>query len=80
MIKLIHFLYGDPTIGTYYEGVKHDNKIGELSLFPSTMLHSVPQNTTGDMRISMAIDVHTGDQNLLNTLVYRMPKRFVYIR
>jgi hypothetical protein len=74
------FLYGDPTIGTYYEGVKHDNKIGELSLFPSTMLHSVPQNTTGDMRISMAIDVHTGDQNLLNTLVYRMPNRFVYIR
>ena len=74
------FLYGDPTIGTYYEGVKHDNKIGELSLFPASLLHGVPQNKTGDMRISMAIDVHTGDQNLLNTLVYRMPKRFVYIR
>jgi hypothetical protein len=74
------FLYGDPTIGTYYEGVKHDNKVGELSLFPSTLLHGVPKNTTCDMRISMAIDVHTGDQNLLNTLVYRMPKRFFYVR
>jgi hypothetical protein len=74
------FLYGDPTTGTYYEGVKHDNKIGELSLFLSDMLHGVPKNTTGDMRISMAIDVHTGDEVLLNTLVSEMPKRFFYIR
>ena len=74
------FLYGDPTTGTYYEGVKHDNKIGELSLFPSDMLHGVPKNTTGDMRISMAIDVHTGDEVLLNNVVSEMPKRFFYIR
>ena len=74
------FLYGDPTTGTYYEGVKHDNKVGELSFFPSDMLHGVPKNTTGDMRISMAIDVHTGDEVLLNTLVSKMPKRFFYIR
>ena len=74
------FLYGDPTTGTYYEGVKHDNKVGELSLFPSDMLHGVPKNTTGDMRISMAIDVHTGDEVLLNNLVSEMPKRFFYIR
>jgi len=32
------------------------------------------------MRISMAIDVHTGDEVLLNTLVSKMPKRFFYIR
>jgi len=74
------FLYGDPTTGTYYEGVKHDNKVGELSFFPSDMLHGVPKNTTGDMRISMAIDVHTGDKVLLNALVSEMPKRFFYIR
>ena len=74
------FLYGDPTTGTYYEGVKHDNKVGELSLFPSDMLHGVPKNTTGDMRISMAIDVHTGDEVLLNNVVSEMPKRFFYIR
>ena len=74
------FVYGDPTTGTYYEGVKHDNKVGELSLFPPDMLHGVPKNTTGDMRISMAIDVHTGDEVLLNTLISEMPKRFFYIR
>jgi len=28
----------------------------------------------------MAIDVHTGDEVLLNTLVSKMPKRFFYIR
>ena len=74
------FLYGDPTTGTYYESVKHDNKVGELSLFPSDMLHGVPKNITGDMRISMAIDVHTGDEILLNAIVSEMPKRFFYIR
>jgi hypothetical protein len=74
------FLYGDPTIGTYYEGVKHDNKIGELSLFSPEMVHGVPKNTTDDMRISMAIDVHTGDEYLLNMLVSGQPKRFFYIR
>jgi len=43
--------------------------------FPSDMLHGVPKNTTGDMRISMAIDVHTGDEVLLNAVVSQMPKR-----
>jgi hypothetical protein len=81
------FLYGDPTTGTYYNfpelyplRVKYDNKVGELFLFPSDMLHGVPKNTTGDMRISMAIDVHTGDEYLLNKLVSERPKRFFYIR
>ena len=74
------FLYGDPTTGTYYEGVKHDNKIGELSIFSPEMVHGVPQNTTDDMRISMAIDVHTGDEYLLNKLVSTNPERYFYIR
>tara|TARA_Y100000389_G_scaffold42775_1_gene37451 strand:+ start:40 stop:627 length:588 start_codon:yes stop_codon:yes gene_type:complete len=62
------FLYGDPTIGTYYNfpklsplSVKYDNKVGELSLFTPTLFHGVYKNTTDDMRISMAIDV---DRNL----------------
>jgi hypothetical protein len=74
------FLYGDPTTGTYYEDVKHDNKVGELSIFPSDMLHGVPKNTTGDIRISMAIDVYMGDEVILNALVSEMPKRFFYVR
>ena len=62
------FVYGDPTIGTYYNfpklsplSVKYDNKVGELSLFTPTLFHGVYKNTTDDMRISMAIDV---DRNL----------------
>ena len=81
------FLYGDPTTGTYYKfpeldplRVKHDNKVGELSFFPPDVLHGVPKNTTGDMRISMAIDVHAGDEVLLNTLISENPKRYYYIR
>jgi len=82
------FLYGDPTTGTYYNfpelsplSVKYDNKVGELSLFTPTLFHGVPKNTTGDMRISMAIDVHhTCDEVHLNSLVSKMPKRYYYIR
>jgi hypothetical protein len=82
------FLYGDPTTGTYYNfpelgpfHVKYDNKVGELSLFTPTLFHGVPKNTTGDMRISMAIDVHhTCDEVLLNKLVSDRPNRYYYIR
>jgi len=74
------FLYGDLTTGTYYEGVKYENKIGELSLFPSDMFHSVPKNTSGDMRISMAIDVHADDKDIMNQMVDELPERFFYIR
>jgi hypothetical protein len=82
------FLYGDPTTGTYYNfpklgllHVKYDNKVGELSLFPCTLVHGVPKNITGDIRISMAIDVHhTRDEVRLNSLVSKMPKRYYYIR
>ena len=82
------FLYGDPTTGTYYNfpelgpfHVKYDNKVGELSLFTPTLYHGVPKNTTGDMRISMAIDVH---KDLTEDMVnYRMSEKdipFFYIR
>jgi len=74
------FLYGDPNIGTYYEGVKHNNKLGELSLFPPDMLHGVPKNETNDMRISMAIDVHTDPEEVMYKVFARMPQRFFYIK
>ena len=81
------FLYGDPTTGTYYNftefgsiRVKYDNKVGELSLFTPTLFHGVPKNTTGDMRISMAIDVHKDlSEDMLNSIMSEMRKDF-YIR
>jgi len=71
------FLYGDPTTGTYYNfpelgpfHVKYDNKVGELSLFTPTLFHGVSKNTTDDMRISMAIDVHKDlTEDLINFLM-----------
>ena len=82
------FLYGDPTTGTYYSfpelgllNVKYDNKVGELSLFTPTLVHGVPKNTTGDIRISMAIDVHKDlSENMLNNIMSEMPERYYYIR
>ena len=82
------FLYGDPTTGTYYNfpeldplRVKYDNKVGEMLLFTPTLVHSVPKNTTGDMRISMAIDVHKDlSENMLNNIMSEMPERYYYIR
>ena len=82
------FLYGDPTIGTYYNfpklsplSVKYDNKVGELSLFTPTLIHGVPKNTTGDMRISMAIDVHKDlPEDIFNNIMSEMPERYYYIR
>jgi hypothetical protein len=82
------FLYGDPTTGTYYNfpelgplQVKYDNKVGELSLFTPTLFHGVPKNITGDMRISMAIDVHKDlTEDMINTLMTSKGTTFFYIR
>ena len=82
------FLYGDPTTGTYYNfpelsplSVKYDNKVGELSLFTPTLFHGVPKNTTGDMRISMAIDVHKDlSENMLNNIMSDKRHTYYYIR
>ena len=82
------FLYGDPTTGTYYNfpelgplHVKYDNKVGELSLFTPTLLHGVTKNTTGDMRISMAIDVHRDlTEDMINSLMTIPTLTYYYIR
>jgi hypothetical protein len=75
------FLRGDPTIGTYYEGVKHVNKVGELSLLSGLIYHSVPPNPTDDIRVTMAIDVYIGsDEEMMNRLANEPNRnRFVYI-
>ena len=82
------FLYGDPTTGTYYNfpelgpfHVKYDNKVGELSLFTPTLYHGVPKNTTGDMRISMAIDVHKDlTEDMINYRMSEPTLTYYYIR
>ena len=82
------FLYGDPTTGTYYNfpemgplHVKYDNKVGELSLFTPTLFHGVPKNTTGDMRISMAIDVHKDlTEDMINSLMTLSTLTYYYIK
>jgi hypothetical protein len=82
------FLYGNPTTGTYYNfpelgplHVKYDNKVGELSLFTPTLIHGVPKNTTGDMRISMAIDVNKDlTEDMINSLMTYKDTAFFYIR
>ena len=82
------FLYGDPTIGTYYNfpeldplHVKYDNKVGELSLFTPTLFHGVYKNITGDMRISMAIDVETNlTEDIINYTMANKSYTYYYIR
>ena len=82
------FLYGDPTIGTYYNftelgpiRVKYDNKVGDLSLFTPTLRHGVSKNTTSDMRISMAIDVTRNlTEDKINSLMTVKDHCYFYIR
>jgi hypothetical protein len=82
------FLYGDLTTGTYYNfpelsplSVKYDNKVGELSLFTPTLFHGVPKNTSGDMRISMAIDVMRNlTEDSINLLMTCPHLVYYYIR
>ena len=50
------FLGGDTSIGTYYNGVKHENKVGELAIFSSDMNHEVKENTSDTIRFSMVSD------------------------
>lgn len=53
------FLGGDPGLGTWFEGEQHTNNRGELMLFLSSVNHWVPPNKSDEIRISMAMDIHT---------------------
>jgi len=72
------FLQGDPTIGTYYEGIKRDNKIGEITVFPTDMKHHVPKNPTKSMRISMAMDLYVDNEKVAKD-IRNDTRRFVHI-
>jgi hypothetical protein len=72
------FLRGDPTIGTYYEGVKRDNKIGEITVFPTDMKHYVPKNPTKSVRISMAMDLYVDNEKVAE-YIRNDTRRFVHI-
>jgi ectoine hydroxylase-related dioxygenase (phytanoyl-CoA dioxygenase family) len=61
--------------------VKYDNKVGELSLFTPTLFHGVYKNITGDMRISMAIDVETNPtEDIINYTMANKSYTYYYIR
>ena len=74
------FLSGDPSIGTYYEGVKHESEVGWITIFPTDMYHSVPPNPGHDIRVSMAMDVFIGSHEYMSGLVNLQPQRYVYIK
>lgn len=73
------FLQGDPTIGTYYEGIKSNNKIGELVIFPVTMKHHVPSNPTDNIRVSMALDFYVGSDEFFSQMVAYNPARYILV-
>jgi len=75
------FLRGDPTIGIYYEGVKHNNKIGEMAIFSPGTLHSVPENPTDNIRITMALDIYIADEDSMNQQILssKYENRFIKI-
>ena len=50
------FLGGDPSIGTIYGKEKHINKRGELVVFSSELVHSVPVITSSGYRFSLIMD------------------------
>ena len=74
------FLHGDPTIGTYYEGIKNINKIGEFVIFPDDMKHFVPPNPTDNIRVSIAFDFWGGSDEFMSQLVAINSKRFMIVK
>lgn len=73
------FLQGDTEIGTYYEGVKSVNKIGEFVIFPVTMKHGVPPNPTDNIRVSMAFDFYVGHDEFMSQMVANYPARYILV-
>mgnify|MGYP000385010037 CR=1 FL=1 len=53
------FLGGDPGVGTWFEGEKYENHRGELMMFSSSVYHWVSPNTSSEVRITMAMDIHS---------------------
>ena len=51
--------YYFPYLGWYFDYWKVDNKLGNITLFPSWLEHKVNPNTTGQVRFSLAFDKFT---------------------
>ena len=46
---------GDTKTGTRFGDELHENKYGQLQIFPSALKHDVPHNKTNDFRYSLAL-------------------------
>ena len=68
------FISGPTNVGTWYDGEKIENKIGELVLFKADMWHHVPENPTDEVRITLAIDICTHDCPTIENRFYIMEK------
>lgn len=64
------FIGGDPGVGTWFEGEKNENHRGELMFFSSSVYHWVPPNKSDQVRITMAMDIHTSRPVGYNTDQY----------
>jgi hypothetical protein len=73
------FLCGDPTIGTYYNDIKHESIPGQLTVFPVNMPHGVPKNSTNDVRISMAMDIYIGNESYMKLMIAKDPRRYIFL-
>jgi hypothetical protein len=73
------FVHGDPNIGTYYGGVKHVNKLGEISIFSPNILHHVPKNQTNTERITIAMDIYLENGEIIKEQILKEPYRYVFL-
>ena len=72
------FLSGNASIGTYYDGVKYENKVGELTMFPPIMKHSVSENPNERVRISLAMDIYAINVKTSKMLINE-PSRYILL-
>ena len=71
------FIQGDKSIGTHYQGLHHESKVGQLSIFPPDMRHHVSENTTDEIRVSIAMDLWEKTekmQNIKQNIMQMQPK------
>jgi len=72
------FLQGPTDVGTIYNSKKEINKVGQIAIFGSRLVHSVPPNPYNNVRISMAMDVYTDPRQF--QLYKDYPQRFYHVQ
>jgi len=55
------FISGHTDTGTTNEGKKHENSIGEITVFGECVIHEVKTNFHQEPRVSMAFDLYNQD-------------------